>query len=91
MKTTTIAIEKGVSQELAAYRSQVVSELAYTLHFTIPAVKEQPILATESVSFVLSENKSPLQLDFKENTDHLKRLIVNKKPVIIDHPKPTNR
>ncbi|WP_317128480.1 M1 family metallopeptidase [Hymenobacter radiodurans] len=62
-----------------------MSDLVYTLHFTIPAVKEQPILATESVSFVLSENKSPLQLDFKENTDHLKRLIVNKKPVTIDH------
>lgn len=85
VKTDDIAIEKGVSQQLAAYRSQVVSDLAYALHFTIPAAKEQPILATESISFVLSENKSPLQLDFKENTDNLKRLTVNKKPIAIDH------
>ncbi|WP_315985093.1 M1 family aminopeptidase [Hymenobacter sp. BT188] len=85
MKTKDIAVETGVSHELATYRRQVISDLAYTLHFTIPAAKEQPILATESVSFILSENKPPLQLDFKENTDHLKRLVVNKKPVTIDH------
>ncbi|SMB98274.1 Peptidase M1 membrane alanine aminopeptidase [Hymenobacter roseosalivarius DSM 11622] len=84
-ETNDIAVEKGVSQELATYRSQVVSELAYALHFTIPAAKEQPIPATESISFLLKENKSPLQLDFKENTDHLKRLVVNQKPVAIDH------
>ncbi|GAB2464698.1 aminopeptidase N [Hymenobacter qilianensis] len=85
MKTTDIAVEKGVSQQLAAYRSRVVSNLAYVLHFTIQVAKEEPILATESVSFNLNENKSPLQLDFKENTNHLKRLTVNEKAVDIDH------
>jgi aminopeptidase N len=85
VKTTDVIVEKGVSQELATYRSKVVSELAYALHFTIPEAKEQPISATESISFKLNENKSPLQLDFKENTAHLKSLVVNAKPVAIDH------
>nr|WP_229755324.1 M1 family aminopeptidase [Hymenobacter cavernae] len=80
-----IPVEKGVLEALASARKQNVSQITYTLAFTIPAQKETAIAASESVFFHLKDNKQPLQLDFKEKTDHLKKVVVNKKAVPIDH------
>jgi len=80
-----IPVEKGVSEALASFRKKNVRHVAYTLAFTLPAQKETPIAASESVFFHLKDNQQPLQLDFKEKADQLKRVTVNRKVVPVDH------
>ncbi|GAB3818168.1 hypothetical protein GCM10028895_15100 [Pontibacter rugosus] len=79
--TSTIPVEAGVSEELATYRKQVLSQIAYDINLTIPEQKQQPIQASETITFHLADNSKPLQLDFKEQPDHLKQVWVNGKPV----------
>ena len=78
-------VEKGVSRKLAEHRKKMIRDLAYTLHFTIPAQKEAPVRATETITFQLTDKTSPLQLDFKEQTGKLQSLVVNKRKVAPDH------
>lgn len=77
------SVETGVSQMLAKARKKTISNLAYTLKFDIPAQKNQPIPATESITFDWVKNASPLQLDFKEERSHLQAVSVNQKTVPI--------
>ncbi|MBC8152852.1 MAG: aminopeptidase, partial [Bacteroidetes bacterium] len=70
-------VETGVPQALAQARKQTISRLAYALNFDIPAQKSQPIPASETISFVWSPGTAPLQLDFKEEPAHLRRISVN--------------
>ncbi|WP_139921762.1 M1 family aminopeptidase [Hymenobacter sp. DG01] len=79
-----VAVVPGVSQELAQDRARRLSRLCYELHLFVPSRKEQPIAATETVRFHLTEASQPVQLDFKEQPDHLKSLTVNGKPTEID-------
>jgi aminopeptidase N len=78
-------VENGVSRELAEHRKKMIRDLAYKLHFTIPPQKEDPLTATETISFQLADKTSPLQIDFKEQTSHLQSLVVNKRKVALDH------
>ncbi|MEZ0541175.1 M1 family metallopeptidase [Fibrella arboris] len=71
-------VETGVSKALAVHRKQTISKLAYALHFTIPARKDQPIAATETILFNWKSNNQPVQLDFKEQRTQLKRITVNR-------------
>lgn len=73
----SIPIETGVSQTLARFRKQCISDLSYTIRFTIPARKVQPIVASETISFSWKAARQPLQIDFKEQRDHLQRVLVN--------------
>jgi len=75
------SIETGISETLAIYRKQVLSNVDYALHLKIPANKQQPIPAVESISFKLKENTVPLQIDFKEQRDHIQTITVNQKKV----------
>ncbi|MBB4601856.1 aminopeptidase N [Hymenobacter luteus] len=81
---TAVAVVPGVSQELAHDRARRLSRLGYDLHLFVPSRKEQPVAATETVRFHLTEASQPVQLDFKEQPDHLKSLTVNGKPTAID-------
>ncbi|WP_089320450.1 M1 family metallopeptidase [Pontibacter ummariensis] len=78
-------VATGVSKALAAYRKAVLDDVAYDLHFIIPNKKEAPIQASEVISFNLKESSLPLQIDFKEKTDHLKQVKVNNKKIDIVH------
>ncbi|MBO2010289.1 aminopeptidase [Siccationidurans soli] len=80
-----LAVEKGVSEALAAARKQLISGVAYDLRLNIPAQKTAPIAVTDLVSFTLKDNRSPVQLDFKASADHLHKLLVNGQPVALDH------
>lgn len=79
-------VETGVSQTLAQARKQAISQLAYALNFDIPAQKNQPIPASETISFFWQQSKTPLQLDFKEERAHLQRISVNgtEIPIVFD-------
>lgn len=75
--SNALPVETGVSKELADYRKQVLSQIAYNISLQIPQEKQQPIIGSETITFRLSDNSKPLQLDFKEVPDHLKEVWVN--------------
>lgn len=77
--TAAVPLETGVSAELANYRKQVLSHIAYNIHLQLPAQKQTPILGSETITFRLADNSQPLQLDFKEAPDHLKQVWINGK------------
>lgn len=77
-ETAAVAVEPGVSQELATYRKRVLQGLDYTISLHIPEEK-QPIQGTETITFILADASQPLQLDFKEQPDHLLQVQVNGK------------
>ncbi|TGE28564.1 M1 family metallopeptidase [Hymenobacter metallicola] len=78
------AVVPGVSEELARDRARRISGVAYDLFLDIPWEKADPIRATETVRFHLTDASQPVQLDFKEQADHLKSLTVNGKPTGVD-------
>lgn len=81
--TQTVAVEPGVSLALANSRSAAISNIQYKLHFTIPAEQTAPIQSIESIGFKLNK-LIHLQVDFKQNADHIKRVSVNGKTIPID-------
>ncbi|RZM21690.1 MAG: hypothetical protein EOO88_31995, partial [Pedobacter sp.] len=76
-------VEAGVSKQLAIHRKQTISQLAYALQFDIPPRKDQPIAATETISFDWKQNDQPIQLDFKEQRTQLRRIQVNQADIPI--------
>lgn len=76
-QSKALEVQRGVSQSLADNRHRVVSDVFYELSFSIPLRQSDSIPASERLSFNLKANTSPLQLDFKERSDHLKELSVN--------------
>ena len=70
-------VETGVSQTLARFRKQTLSDLIYAIKFDIPAQKNQPIPASETITFVWKPATSPLQLDFKEEPTHVQTVSAN--------------
>src|SRR5678815_2835499 len=79
----TVLIEKGVSEKLAIYREMHITNVHYQLYFSIPANKKEVINVHETISFHLQQNSLPLQIDFKENGDHLLKIAVNEKNIPI--------
>ncbi|MBT2562148.1 aminopeptidase [Pedobacter sp. ISL-68] len=81
--TNPVAIEPGVSLALASSRSAAISNIQYKLHFSIPAEQTAPVHSTENIDFKLNK-LIYLQVDFKQNADHIKRVSVNGKTIPID-------
>jgi aminopeptidase N len=79
-----VSIEPGVSLQLAEYRKSVISNIQYRLDFQIPDRKKDPINAAEVISFTLRKDAQPLQIDFKQQADHIKNIEVNGNPVAIN-------
>lgn len=86
LPATPPAVETGVSQTLAKARKQTLSGLAYSLNFDIPAQKNQPIPATETIELTWVKNDAPLLLDFKEERTHIQNVSVNETdiPVVFE-------
>lgn len=87
MSKAVIPVDNGVSQALATYRKKVLDNIHYQLHLHIPENRQQSILATESISFTLKENRAPLQIDFKAHPDHIQNITANDKQVPVDFEK----
>ena len=47
-------IETGISNELAKYRKQQISDVVYNLHFKIPEEKNKPIESKLKLTFYLN-------------------------------------
>ena len=72
-----IPVVDGVSHELAIYRSANISDVNYSLTFTVPALKTKPVSFEETLSFNWS-GEEDLQIDFQGEAFQLSReLIVN--------------
>lgn len=70
-------LKHGVPLALAEYRHEQVSKVEYQLSFTIPARSDVPINAKLIVKLNISKLDTPVYLDFKESSEHLKTLIIN--------------
>lgn len=79
-----IAVEPGVSLNLATYRAQVISDIQYKLSFNIPNNQKVAISGEEQVSFNLKTVDQPLQLDFKQTAGTLYKAEVNGKKTPVD-------
>jgi aminopeptidase N len=75
----------GVARELAEFRKQTISRVAYDLRLTVPATKAEPVRAEETVRFRLRDNRAPVQLDFKGQASQLHSLTINGQPAAIDY------
>ena len=82
-----ILLEKGISLELASYRSQQISDVVYNVEFKIPKEKEHPIASVLAVSFTINDLKNDVYLDFNEVASKLKSLKINNKNSVINHQK----
>ncbi len=76
-----VPLEPGVSLALAEERAARISDLEYDLLFNLPDSKQLPIPAKVTLRFNLFSAKEPLQLDFREEPDHLKSVRVQGKSV----------
>jgi aminopeptidase N len=80
-KTEAVPIETGVSESLASFRKQVISNIHYALHFRLPALKTEPIPAEETISFNWKKNTQALQIDFKAADHAVHAVVVNDKRI----------
>ncbi len=71
--------ETGVSLELAQLRKQNISDVEYTLQFTIPEQKENDIAGKETIQLNLNRVE-PVILDFRKKDTQVKSLTVNGQP-----------
>lgn len=78
-----IPVLNGVSWELAEYRKASISNLNYNLELDIPERPDIHINAISEITFDLSDISNDLQIDFKEQSQFIKRINVNgrKRPV----------
>jgi aminopeptidase N len=80
-KTAPLKIENGVPENLAAFRRQHVSDVRYSLHFTLPAAKAESIPAEETISFHWKKSSRPLPIDFKAADTAVHAVVVNDKRI----------
>ena len=76
-----VTVEKGVSRALAQYRSKNLSGISYSLTFTVPDSKQEPVSFFETLRF-LWRGDEDLQIDFQGDADQLDgSIMVNGKHV----------
>ena len=72
-----VALQDGVSLELAQYRAAHVSNVRYHLTFTVPNVVSQPVTFDETITFIWNGDED-LQIDFQAQPDQLQdHILVN--------------
>ena len=81
---SNVEVEPGVSLELAESRASLISDINYRLALTIPGEQDEDIDGTVAISFTLSDDSERLQLDFREDADHLHEVISNGETIPID-------
>ncbi|TDE55357.1 M1 family metallopeptidase [Flavobacterium sp. GT3P67] len=87
LKETNIVLQNGVSKELASFRKQQVSDVAYKLSFAIPEKKDSPIPSELVLNLNVLSLKEPLYLDFNEKTQNLKSVTVNGVAIAVQQEK----
>ena len=83
--SATQLAQQGVSKELAVFRKQQLSDIIYTLSFSIPKSKVEPIISKLKLELQLSDISDPLYLDFNEKKENLKSVQINGKLISVVH------
>lgn len=86
-KQKQLALETGISHELAKYRKQQIADVVYNLHFKIPKEKTNSIPSILKLSFTVNNLENDVFLDFNEETSKLKSIKINDKTSTINHQK----
>ena len=71
------AAEPGVSLQLAQQRARSLSALEYQLELQVPAESAAPIAGKMTIRFNYRADGQALQIDFRQNPDHLLAVSVN--------------
>lgn len=79
----SFVLDNGVSEQLAHFRKQQISNVLYNLSFEIPQQKQNEINSNLVLTLVLSDLSQPLYLDFKEKYQNIKSVQVNGKNTAI--------
>ena len=80
-----VRVESGVSLDLAKARAATLSKINYALEFRVPENASEPILASQILTFTLSDAGNDLQLDFREDGALLRGVEINGAQSDIDH------
>src|SRR5438270_3205340 len=83
-QTKTVAVESGVSHDLAVYRKRAISDIQYTLEFMVPTQKTQQIAGSETIDFNLRSPAQTLQVDCKLLPADIKTIAVNDASIAVD-------
>jgi aminopeptidase N len=67
-------LEKGISLQLATQRASTISDISYSLSFTIPEKITDPIAAQLVLKLNLHKATAPLILDFNTTADHIRSI-----------------
>lgn len=73
-------IVSGISWELAEFRKEYLSDIAYDLFFQIPLEKSEPIPAEVSIHFTLNAHIQSLPIDFNQSPERIRSVSVNGAP-----------
>ena len=72
-----LSVEPGVSLALAEHRKATLRAIAYTLDLDIPAAADADIHGSLTIDFSLADASVPLQLDFRERGERIRKVVVN--------------
>ncbi len=75
-----VAVDAGVSVELAARRAAAITDLRYDVHFAIPAARSEAVAGRVVASFTLAE-PGPVVLDFAQPAGGVHAVRVGGEPV----------
>ena len=76
-ESAAVAVEPGVSEELARHRAESIANVNYRLRLNVPAGQNEPIDANLTLSFHLNDASADVQLDFRETEESVYDLNVN--------------
>lgn len=72
-----LIVDPGVSQELAQFRSSVISDINYRLALDVPRRPGEAIAGHIVISLQLADAERALQLDFRESEDKIETVLSN--------------
>lgn len=82
-----LTITDGVSEELAIYRKQQISDVTYNLSFSIPLKIEDSINSKLRLQLSIHDLSQPLFLDFKSNKRLPDLAVVNGNEILLEYKK----
>ncbi len=71
-----VAIDPGVSWELAQHRKQTISNIRYEIELDIPGDMNKPIHGAETIRFQLSKTDQDVVLDFRQPSNYIHNVMM---------------
>ncbi len=71
-----VAIDPGVSWELAQHRKQTISNIRYEIELDIPGDMNKPIHGSETIRFQLSKTDQDVVLDFRQPSNYIHNVMM---------------